>query len=181
MGIHFQSCVDRTWQLDQFKQMLAACQKADGSCFLGQERSADGGIHAVRDHRNNITSVMWNAERLCRAIQNKGTGMLLSGVVLSHNTASLHTAACTRALMENCSWKFFDRPPYSSDLALSNYHLFTYLKKGLGSQCFNNNELMEGVKRWLSVQVAVFFDTHIQKLIPRYDSCLSSSSDYVEK
>jgi hypothetical protein len=40
----------------KFKQTLSACQKADGSCFLGQERSADGAIHASRDH-SNIRSV----------------------------------------------------------------------------------------------------------------------------
>jgi hypothetical protein len=27
-------------------------QKADDNCFLGQERSADDGIHATRDHNN---------------------------------------------------------------------------------------------------------------------------------
>jgi hypothetical protein len=27
----------------KFKQTLSACQKADGNCFLGQEKSADGG------------------------------------------------------------------------------------------------------------------------------------------
>jgi hypothetical protein len=37
----------------------------------------------------------------------------------------------------------------------------------------NNEELMEGVKTWLSYQAADFFDTGIQKLIPRY-KCLSS-------
>jgi hypothetical protein len=40
----------------KFKQMLSACQKAGGSCFLGKERSADGGIHATRDH--NVRSVL---------------------------------------------------------------------------------------------------------------------------
>jgi hypothetical protein len=76
----------------------------------------------------------------------------------------------------------FDRPPYSSDLAPSNYHLFTYLKNWLGSQCFNNNkEQMEGVKTWLSSQAADFFDTGIQKLIPQYDNCFNSGSDYAEK
>jgi hypothetical protein len=56
-----------------------------------------------------------------------------------------------------------------------NYHLFTYLKNWLGSQCFNNiEELMEGVKTWLSSQAADFFDTGIQKLAPRYDKSLSS-------
>jgi hypothetical protein len=41
----------------KFKQTLSACQKADGNCFLEQERSADGGIHATRDH-NNVTNVI---------------------------------------------------------------------------------------------------------------------------
>jgi hypothetical protein len=35
-----------TKKAENFKQMLSACQKADDSCFLGQERSADGGTHA---------------------------------------------------------------------------------------------------------------------------------------
>jgi hypothetical protein len=35
----------------KFKQ-TSACQKADGNCFLRHERSADGGIHATRDHSN---------------------------------------------------------------------------------------------------------------------------------
>jgi hypothetical protein len=34
---------------------------------------------------------------------------------------------------------------------------------------------------WLSSQVADFFDTGKQKLLPGYDKCLNSSSDYVEK
>jgi hypothetical protein len=76
----------------------------------------------------------------------------------------------------------FDHPPHSSDLASNDYHLFTYLTNWLGSQYFNNNEeLLEGFKTWLSPQAADFFDTGIQKLILRYDKCLSSSGDYVKK
>jgi hypothetical protein len=56
-GYTFLEFLDGTQQLDQFKQMLTACQKADGSYFLGQERSADGGIRAAWDH-SNIRSVM---------------------------------------------------------------------------------------------------------------------------
>jgi hypothetical protein len=40
---------------------------------------------------------------------------------------------------------------------------------------------MEGVKTWLSLQVADFFDTCIQKLIDWYDKSFSSGDDYVEK
>jgi hypothetical protein len=58
----------------------------------------------------------------------------------------------------------FDHPPDSPDLAPSDFHVFTYLKKWLSSQRFSDNEeLMEGVKTWLSSQAADFFDTGITK------------------
>jgi hypothetical protein len=40
---------------------------------------------------------------------------------------------------------------------------------------------MEGVKMWLSSQVALFFDIYLQKLIPRHNKCLNCGDDYVEK
>jgi hypothetical protein len=46
----------------KFKQTMSTCQKADTNCFLGQESSADGGIHATWDH-NNIRSVLQNTKR----------------------------------------------------------------------------------------------------------------------
>jgi hypothetical protein len=101
-------------------------------------------------------------------------------VVLLHDNALPHTAASTRALLENFNWEF-DYSPYSSDFTPSDYHMFTYLKNWLRSQLFNDNdELTEGVKMWLSSQVAEFFDTGIQNL-HRYDKCLNSGGDYVEK
>jgi hypothetical protein len=72
-------------------------------------------------------------------------------VVLLRDIARPHTAARTRALLEQFNWELFDHPPYTPDLAPSDYHLFTYLKDWLGSQRFNNNvPLMEGVKTWLA-------------------------------
>jgi hypothetical protein len=44
----------------------------------------------------------------------------------------------------------FDHPPYSPYLAPSDYHLFTYLKNRMGSQRFNNEELMENVKTYVA-------------------------------
>jgi hypothetical protein len=94
----------------------------------------------------------------------------------------LHTAAYTQALLEHFIWELFHNPPYSPDLTLSDFHPFTYLKNWLGSQhCNINEEFMEDVKMWLSLQVADFFDGGIQKLISQFDKCLISSSDYVKK
>jgi hypothetical protein len=40
---------------------------------------------------------------------------------------------------------------------------------------------MEDVKTWLSKQAADFFDKGIHKLIARYNKCLNSGGDYIEK
>jgi hypothetical protein len=40
---------------------------------------------------------------------------------------------------------------------------------------------MGGVKACFSSQAAEFSDIGIQKRIPRYDKCLNSGGDYVEK
>jgi histone-lysine N-methyltransferase SETMAR len=57
------------------------------------------------------------------AIQNKRRGMLTYGVVLLHDNAHPHTAAYTQALLEHFNWVVFDHPPYSPDLAPSDYYL----------------------------------------------------------
>jgi transposase len=106
--------------------------------------------------------------------------MLTSSVVLFPDNAHPHTDARSRALLEYFNWELFDHPPYSPDLPPSDYHLFTHLKNWLGSWCFNNDEQMEGVKTWLSLQVINFFHIDIQKLIPLYN-CLNFGGDYVKK
>jgi hypothetical protein len=106
---------------------------------------------------------------LCRTIQNKRYGMLTFSVliVLLHDSMHPHTVARARALRERFNWELFGHPSHSPDLTLSDYHLFTYLKNCLGSQCSNNNEeLMEDVKTWLNSQASDFFDTGIQNLFP---------------
>jgi transposase len=75
--------------------------------------------------------------------------MLRFDVVLLHENARPYksTAARTLALLEHFNWELFDHHPYNPDLAPSDYQLFTYLKNWLRSQRFNNNDLVEGVKK----------------------------------
>jgi hypothetical protein len=88
--------------------------------------------------------------------------------MLLHDDGRPHTstAARTRALLEHFNWELFDHTLYSPVLAPSDYHLFTYLKNWLQSQ---------------RSQAAHFFDTGTKKLLPRYDKCLNSGGNYVEK
>jgi hypothetical protein len=49
-----------------FKEALSTCRKAYVNCFLGQEDSANGGIHATRDY-SNVISALPNTRKLHRA------------------------------------------------------------------------------------------------------------------
>ena len=130
-----------------------------------------------------------NADAYCEtvrklrwAIQNKRRGMLSSGIVLLHDNARPHTAARTAQLLQQFRWEVFDHPPYSPDLAPSDYHLFMHLKQWLASQSFEDDDrLKTGVTTWFKSLAADFFDTGIRKLVPRYQKCVEVRGDYVEK
>ena len=84
--------------------------------------------------------------------------MLTQGVVLLHNVRP-HTASCTNALIKLFNWDIFNHPPYSLDLAPSDYHLFTKMKVWLATQHFQTNEeRMDGVNNRLHNLAAPFFD-----------------------
>jgi len=121
-------------------------------------------------------------KKLRRAIQNKRRGKLCSKVLFFHDNARPHTANRTRELLDYFGWEVFDHPPYSPDLAPSDYHLFPNMKTWLVTQRFDNDaELQAGVNEWLKSQAAKFYDDGINKLVHRYEKCLNLNGDYVEK
>jgi hypothetical protein len=60
--------------------------------------------------------------------------------------------------------------------------LFLHLKKHLAGKKFeDNDEVKEEVKTWFKGQAADFYDSGIQKLVPRLNKCLDNAGNYVEK
>jgi len=115
-------------------------------------------------------------------IQKKHRGKLSSKVLFFHDNAHLHTANHTRELLDHFGWEVFDHPPYSPDLAPSDYHLFPKMKTWLATHRFDDDaELQAGVNEWLKSQAAKFYDDGINKLVHRYDKCLNLNGDYAEK
>ncbi|KAJ4426776.1 hypothetical protein ANN_26575 [Periplaneta americana] len=74
-------------------------------------------------------------------VDNKRRG-ILSGIVLLHDNARSHTAPATKRLLQPSRWEVFDHPPYSLDLAPSDFLLFPHMKLSVGGQYFGtDNEL----------------------------------------
>ena len=57
-------------------------------------------------------------------------------VHLLHDNARPHVASATRRQLEELGWITVPHPPYSPDLAPSDYHLFRALKNFLRGQSF---------------------------------------------
>jgi hypothetical protein len=77
-------------------------------------------------------------------------------------------------------WEQFDHPPYSSDLAPSDFHVFLHLKTSLGGWRFHD-EVKEAINTWSALQAASLNDAEIQKLVPNYDKWLNNGGNYVRK
>ncbi|GFT39827.1 mariner Mos1 transposase [Trichonephila clavipes] len=119
--------------------------------------------------------------KLRRAIQNKRRGLLTSEVLLLHDNARPHSAINTQNLIRSFGWEQIDPPPYSPNLAPSDFHLFRYLKEFLGGKRFDTaDEVKEEVQDWLSSQAADVYDLGIQKLVERYDKCLNKYGNFTE-
>jgi len=62
------------------------------------------------------------------------------------------------------------------------FHLFLHLKKNLAGKKFDDDdEVQEGVITWFKGQAADFYDSGIQKLVPRLNKCLDNAGDNVKK
>ena len=98
-------------------------------------------------------------------------------------TTPAHTLpTATQNLITTFGWEQFDHPPYSPDLAPSDFYLFLHLKSFLAGRRFHdNNEVKEAVTTCFASQAASFYDEGIQKLLQRYDKCFNNGANYVEK
>ncbi|UYV67634.1 hypothetical protein LAZ67_5001412 [Cordylochernes scorpioides] len=163
-------------ETSKFKQTLSA-GKLIATLFLGRK-----GLLLCDFMRRGKTI---NSDRYCetlkqlrRAIQNKKRGMLTKGVRFHHDNARPHTAHQTTALIEEFGWELVSHPPYSPDVAPSDFHLFPELKKNLGGTQFqDDDELEEAVLGFLRGQAAEFFDSGFHKWVSRMQKCVERNGE----
>jgi hypothetical protein len=56
-----------------------------------------------------------------------------------------------------------------------------HLKKRLAGKKFDDDDEVQEVMTWFKEQVADFYDSWLQKLVPRLNKRLDNSGEYVEK
>jgi histone-lysine N-methyltransferase SETMAR len=88
-------------------------------------------LFQMRGENDNSASYFEVLFKLRDEIRRKRPGQLARGVLLHHNNARSHTARATQESIQELQWELLQHPPYSPDLAPSNFHLFGPLKPTL--------------------------------------------------
>ena len=68
-------------------------------------------------------------KKLKRNIRRKRPGLRDDQVLLLHDNARPHSALRTQEAIQKLGWTTLPHPPYSPDLAPSDFHLFGTMKK----------------------------------------------------
>jgi len=116
------------------------------------------------------------------AIKAKRRGMLTKGVLFHQDNAPVHKSVVAMSAIHDCGFELIDHPPYSPDLAPSDFHLFPKMKKELAGRHFpSNDDVISAVNDFLRVAEENFFLTGIRALQHRWQKCVNLEGDYVEK
>ncbi|EGI62178.1 Mariner Mos1 transposase, partial [Acromyrmex echinatior] len=72
-------------------------------------------------------------------------------------------------------------PPYSSDIALSDYHLFRSMAYGLSEQHFTSYEdIKNWIDNWIASKDEAFFQRSIRMLPERWEKVVDSNGQYFQ-
>lgn len=103
-------------------------------------------------------------------------------VLFHQDNAPAHKAGITMAKLEELRYGLVEHPPYSPDLAPSDFFLFPQLKKNLSGQKFSSDaEVITAVNQYFESQESTFFFEGIKRLEHRWEKCIAVKGEYVEK
>lgn len=121
-------------------------------------------------------------KKLRSAIKEKRRGKLGKGILLLHDNAPAHASQLAQQALRECSFMQLPHPPYSPDLAPSDFYLFRHLKKFLRGKQFRDNEELKGAtEAWLGGQDKEFYKTGLVSVVDKWNKCIEVKGDYIEK
>lgn len=102
-------------------------------------------------------------------------------VIFRHENAPAHKSKPVRDTIAALHWDVLPHPPYSPDLAPSDYHLFASMGHALAEQHFGSYEEVEKwLDEWFASKTKSFYWQGIHNLSERWQKCVASDGKYFE-
>lgn len=129
---------------------------------------------------HTVTGIVYanQLQKLADAVREKRPRR--ASVHLLHDNARPHVANETREKLEELGWDTVPHPPYSPDIAPSDYHLFRPLKASLAKKKFTKLEdVVRAVNDFFNSQSAQFWEKGIADLPIRWTTVVTNNGDYI--
>ena len=102
------------------------------------------------------------------------------GVVFHQDNARPHTSLVTRQKLLQLGWDILPHPPYSPDLAPSDYYLFRSLQNFLDGKTFTSNEEVKNhLDQFFASKEQKFYEYGIMLLPERWQKVLDQNGQYI--
>ncbi|KAG5315348.1 MOS1T transposase, partial [Pseudoatta argentina] len=99
--------------------------------------------------------------------------------ILLHDNARPHVAKPVKTYLETLKWEVLPHPPYSPDIAPSNFHLFRSMAHGLADRRFHSyEEAQKWIDSWIASKDMSLFRRGIHVLPERWEKGVSSDGQY---
>lgn len=128
-----------------------------------------------KDSTVDATLYIDQLHRLHRKIRNRR-----NPIVYLDDNARPHVSNLTAQALQNFGWERLQHPPYSPDLAPSDYHLFRGLEHFLRGQQFENDEQVKvSLQEFFASKDQSFFRRGIYCLPDRWLEVINNEGDYI--
>jgi histone-lysine N-methyltransferase SETMAR len=163
----------------------ARVSKSVGKVMLSLFWDCDGPLLVDFMPKKSTIKSQYYCELLAKlrdAILKKRRGKVTKGILLLHDNAPPHKSKLSQDKLIELKFEQLAHPPYSPDLAPSDFHIFPKLKLAMKGQRFSSDDQVKGaVNSWLDSMPKSFWKEGIVKCRDRWLKCHNVSGDYVEK
>ncbi|GFU63963.1 mariner Mos1 transposase [Trichonephila clavipes] len=102
-------------------------------------------------------------------------------VLFHQDNGPCHKSMKSMAKLHELDFELFPHPPYSPDLAPSDFFLFSDLKRMLSGQKFRaDEEVIAETEAYFEAKDKSYYKNGIEKLYDRYNRCIAFEGNYIQ-
>jgi len=121
-------------------------------------------------------------DRLDRVIKEKRPHMAKKKPLFHQDNAPCHKSMATMVKLSELRFELLPHPPYSPDMAPSDYWLFSDLKKHLqGKRYRSNEEVIVDTETYFEGKSSSFYKNGIERLEKRWTECIAVDGNYIDE
>ena len=102
-------------------------------------------------------------------------------IFLQHDNAKPHVSKKVKKTIKNLGWEVLPHPPYSPDLAPTDFYLFRHLQKSLRDKKFKEvDEVKNHIKSFFESKDPAFFKKGLKKLPKKWQRAIDAKGEYFD-